>query len=220
MRAGAHAARQAGAHNSLASAFQMLAHPPHGGAEAKTLPRESDEAARAGSTSEGNRGGAASSSSATAGVVLSDEERRAVVAAGLPCLAVWGTDDRSHRKTDRASTLLCLPEGTRMVRHQAPPPHTSARWRPLPPWLLLLSHHRTRTTRGSRQRRGAFFLPLPPLSQVEFDGVGHFPELEAPVQFAEAVADFVREAASPFTPRTSVSLSVEYGRGSMRRARL
>lgn len=81
MKAGAHAARLAGAHNSLASAFQMLAHAAHG-----------EEAAGGGSAN------------------------AALATARLPCLAVWGTGDKSHRKTDRHSTLRCLPQGTRMVR--------------------------------------------------------------------------------------------------------
>jgi pimeloyl-ACP methyl ester carboxylesterase len=60
----------------------------------------------------------------------------------LPCMVIWGTQDRSHTPTDMTSSSL-LAEGSIQI--------------------------------------------------VEFEGSGHFPELEEPVKFMQAVATFVRQ---------------------------
>ena len=103
LEAAAHAARKAGAHNCLASAFQMLTH-THETIPAASLP-----------------------------------------SSPLPALSVWGAADRSHRGTDRSSSLAGWPGGS---------------------------------------------------ESVEFPDAGHFPELEAPQEFAEALSAFVRGAAT------------------------
>lgn len=111
LEAQAHVARRAGAHNSLASAFQMLTHEHagEGGIVAASAPTEP-----------------------------------------LPALSVWGATDRSHRGTDRSTSLLGWPGAA--------------------------------------------------AEAVEFPEAGHFPELEAPSAFADAVAAFVRSSASAPPP--------------------
>lgn len=101
LEAWAHAAKRAGAHNSLASAFQMLSH-------------------------------------------SHDLELTPALGSPIPALSVWGVADRSHRGTDRSSSLVGWPGHT---------------------------------------------------THIEFPDVGHFPELEAPAAFADAVARFVQTYA-------------------------